>query len=299
MKNTNFIKKSRGDRAIGALCTCIAILIFILSVYPIYYCLINSFNEGTDALKGGIYLLPRVFSLDNYTIAFRNKGLVNAFFMTLLRTGVGTCCTILCLSLASYALSNDKLKGRKFYMLFGIVTLYFPSNVVYSYLLYSQLGLLDQFAVYILPNIYQFYYIVLFISFIKALPAALTESAKIDGANEFVTLFSVVLPLSKPIIATLALFVGVWHWNDWFHPAFFINSESLMTMPAVLMRTMSLAQAQQELQKVMSVSAAATATTPESVRYAMLIIAVTPIALVYPFIQKYFVKGMMVGSVKG
>ncbi|WMJ86885.1 carbohydrate ABC transporter permease [Anaerocolumna sp. MB42-C2] len=293
------IAKSKEDRIINIVTVCISLIVLVVTLYPIYYCLINSFNEGKDAVSGGIYLWPRAFTLENYAIVFRNKSLLGSFAMTVLRTVVGTVVAIIGTSMAAYALSNKKLIGRKFYMIFGLVTLYFPTSVVYSYLLYSEIGLLNKFLVYILPNIFQFYYIVLFVSFISELPEALTESAKIDGANEFVVLFRIVMPLSMPIIATLALFAGVWHWNDWFHPAFFITNEKLMTLPAVLMRTMSLTQAQQELQKVISVSSSATVTTPESIRYAMLVIAVAPITIVYPYIQKYFVKGMMIGSVKG
>ncbi len=294
-----WLGKTREDRMINAVASLISLGVLLVTVYPIYYCLINSFNEGKDAITGGIYLWPRAFTLDNYAMVLRNKGLLGAFGMTVLRTAVGTALSVLGVSSAAYALSRRELKGRRFYMAFGLVTLYFPTNAVYSYLLYSQIGLLDRFLVYILPNIYQFYYIVLFFTFIGNLPPALSESAKIDGASEFTILFRVIMPLSMPVIATVALFSGVWHWNDWFHPAFFITNEGLMTLPAVLMRTMSLAQAQQELQKVISVSAAASATTPESVRYAMLIIAVAPVTLIYPFVQRYFVKGMMVGSVKG
>lgn len=293
------IAKNREDRIINIVTVVISILVLTITLYPIYYCLINSFNEGKDAVSGGIYLWPRAFTLENYIMVFRNKNLLGSFGMTVLRTVAGTAIAILGTSMAAYSLANKKLIGRRFYMVFGLVTLYFPTSVVYSYLLYSQIGLLNNFLVYILPNIFQFYYIVLFISFIKELPDALIESAKIDGANDFIILFKIVMPLSLPIIATLALFAGVWHWNDWFHPAFFITNEKLMTLPAVLMRTMSLAQAQQELQKVISVSGSATVTTPESIRYAMLMIAVAPITIVYPYIQKYFVKGMMIGSVKG
>ncbi len=293
------IAKNREDRIINIVTAVISILVLIVTLYPIYYCLINSLNEGKDAVSGGIYFWPRAFTLENYIMVFRNKNLLGAFVMTVFRTVAGTAIAIIGTSMAAYALSNRNLKGRRFYMVFGLVTLYFPTSVVYSYLLYSQIGLLNNFLVYILPNIFQFYYIVLFISFINELPDALIESAKIDGANDFVILFKIVMPLSLPIIATLALFAGVWHWNDWFHPAFFITNEKLMTLPAVLMRTMSLAQAQQELQKVISVSGSAAVTTPESVRYAMLMIAVAPITIVYPYIQKYFVKGMMIGSVKG
>ncbi|HEX2927315.1 MAG TPA: carbohydrate ABC transporter permease [Ruminiclostridium sp.] len=196
------IGKSKGDRVIDAVTVSFSIIVLILTVYPVYYCLINSFNEGKDAVSGGIYLWPRAFTVENYAIVFRNKSLLGSFLMTVLRTVIGTVVAITGTSMAAYALSNKKLKGRKFYMVFGLITLYFPTSVVYSYLLYGQIGLLDNFLVYILPNIFQFYYIVLFISFINELPDALKESAKIDGANEFVILFRIIIPLSMPVIAT-------------------------------------------------------------------------------------------------
>lgn len=291
-------RKSKEDIIINNISVILAGIILILTVYPIYYCLILSFNDGMDALKGGIYFWPRKFTLENYKIVFQNQTIYWAFLMTILRTVIGTGISIICLAMAAYALSRTDLVFRKFYLKFGIVTLYFSASAVHSYLLYRQLHILDSFLVYILPNIYQFYYIVLFISFFQALPKALLDSAKVDGANDFTVFFRIILPLSKPVIATVCLFIGVWHWNDWFHPAFFVNNEKLMTLPAVLMRAMSLTEAQQTLQRFMSTSVGQNSITMESVRYAMLIVSVAPITILYPFVQKYFVKGMMLGAVK-
>ncbi len=294
------IRKTREDRIVDAVAIVLSVIVFLICVYPIYYCLINSFNEGKDAARASVYLFPRNFTLDNYKVVFRNDSLLGAFGMTVLRTVAGTAAAIVLMGMAAFALTNRKLVFRRFYMVFGIITLYFSASVVHQYILYRELSLLDRFLVYILPNLYQFYYIILFISFFDNLPSSLLESARIDGASEFTVFFKVLFPLSTPVIATVALFCGVWHWNDWFHPAFFITSEKLMTLPAILMRAMSLAEAQQTMQKMMSTAAIQqSSTTMESVRYAMLIVAVAPITIIYPFIQKYFVKGMMIGSVKG
>lgn len=291
------VKKSKEDIVINTIVVLLCIVITILTVYPIYYCLIHSLNEGTDAAKGGIYLFPRKFTLENYQIVFQNKAIYKAFFMTIVRTFAGTLAAIVAMAVAAYALTKQELKGRRIYTYLGVITLYFSAGVVQQYLLYRELHILDTFWVYLLPNIYQFYYIILFMAFFKELPAALEESAQIDGAGYYTILLRVIIPLSKPVIATIALFVGVWHWNDWFHPAFFIQNENLMTMPAVLMRAMSLAEAQQMMQRMMS-TGAQSSTTMESVRYAMLIVAVAPITIIYPFVQKFFLKGMMLGSVK-
>ena len=289
--------RSREDRIINIVTAVLCILVLIVTVYPVYYCLIYSFNDGKDAAKQAIYFWPRKFSLENYKIVFQNKAIYPAFMMTMLRSIVGTVLAVFCMAMAAYALSKDNLKGRKVYMIMGVITLYFSAGVVQSYLLYREMRLLDSFWVYILPNIFQFYYIILFISFFRELPAALEESAQMDGAGYFTILFKIIIPLSTPVIATVSLVVGVWHWNDWFHPAFFIQNESLMTLPAVLMRAMSLAEAQQTLQKMIAVPSQSS-TTMESVRYAMLIVSILPVTIIYPFVQKFFLKGMMLGAVK-
>ena len=289
--------RSREDRIINIVTAVLCILVLIVTVYPVYYCLIYSFNDGKDAAKQALYFWPRKFSLENYKIVFQNKAIYPAFIMTMLRSIVGTVLAVFCMAMAAYALSKDNLKGRKVYMIMGVITLYFSAGVVQSYLLYREMRLLDSFWVYILPNIFQFYYIILFISFFRELPAALEESAQMDGAGYFTILFKIIIPLSTPVIATVSLFVGVWHWNDWFHPAFFIQNESLMTLPAVLMRAMSLAEAQQTLQKMIAVPSQSS-TTMESVRYAMLIVSILPVTIIYPFVQKFFLKGMMLGAVK-
>ena len=289
--------RSREDRIINIVTAVLCILVLIVTVYPVYYCLIYSFNDGKDAAKQALYFWPRKFSLENYKIVFQNKAIYPAFIMTMLRSIVGTVLAVFCMAMAAYALSKDNLKGRKVYMIMGVITLYFSAGVVQSYLLYREMRLLDSFWVYILPNIFQFYYIILFISLFRELPAALEESAQMDGAGYFTILFKIIIPLSTPVIATVSLFVGVWHWNDWFHPAFFIQNESLMTLPAVLMRAMSLAEAQQTLQKMIAVPSQSS-TTMESVRYAMLIVSILPVTIIYPFVQKFFLKGMMLGAVK-
>ena len=289
--------RSTEDRIINVVTAVLCIFVLIVTVYPVYYCLIYSFNDGRDAARQALYFWPRKFSLENYKIVFQNKAIYPAFLMTMLRSIVGTVLAVFCMAMAAYGLSKDHLKGRKVYMIMGVITLYFSAGVVQSYLLYREMHLLDSFWVYILPNIFQFYYIILFISFFKELPAALEESAQMDGAGYFTILFKIIIPLSTPVIATVSLFVGVWHWNDWFHPAFFIQNESLMTLPAVLMRAMSLAEAQQTLQKMIAVPSESS-TTMESVRYAMLIVSILPVTIIYPFVQKFFLKGMMLGAVK-
>ncbi|MDF2986310.1 MAG: sugar transporter permease [Eubacterium sp.] len=289
-------KRTREDLIIDVLSTAVALIVLVATLYPVYYCLIYSFNEGTDAAMGSFYLFPRKFTFSNYVTVLKQKSLFLSFSMTAARTLVGTATSVLFTAIVSYALSKKYLMFRRTYMLIGIVTLYFSGGLVPNYLLLKQLHLLNNFLVYIIPSLLSFFNVLLFIAFFSELPEALEESARIDGAGNFTLFFKIVLPLSAPVMATIALFNGVSHWNDWFAPAYYITNEKLITLPAFLMRIMSLAAAQQEMQR--HVNSAVPTSTPESIRYATLVVAIAPITIIYPFIQKYFVKGMMVGSIK-
>ena len=289
-------KKTREDILIDVLSMAIALIVIVTTLYPVYYCFIYSFNEGTDAAMGSFYLFPRKFTFSNYATVLSQKSLFLSFAMTVARTLAGTLTSVLFTAVFSYGLSKKHLMFRKTYIIIGIVTLYFSGGLVPNYLLLKQLHLLNSFFVYIVPSLLSFFNALLFIAFFNELPEALEESARIDGARNMTLFLKIVLPLSAPIIATISLFNGVSHWNDWFTPAYYVTNEKLITLPAVLMRIMSLASAQQEMQR--HVHNFVPTTTPQSIRYATLVVAIAPITLVYPFIQKYFVKGMMVGSIK-
>lgn len=298
MKNKNAIHKTAEDHVINTAALVVCVVVTIVSLYPIYYCLINSLNDGKDAMKGGIYLWPRVFSLENYRIVFREDTLLRAFFMTVARTLCGSVLHVLFTAMTAYALSRRELMFRKLYVALGIITMYVGGGIIPTYLLYKNLKLINTFWVYILPGMFSFYNMILMMSFFRQLPESLVESARIDGASHFTVFRKVILPLSPPIIATVALFVGVNYWNDWYAPAYYILDEELMTMPATLLRLMNEAEAQQKLARLYSQLQVRPSVTPESVRYATLIVSVMPITILYPFVQKYFIKGMMIGSVK-
>lgn len=298
MKNKNAIHRTAEDHAINTAALVVCVVVTIVSLYPIYYCLINSLNDGKDAMKGGIYLWPRVFSLENYKIVFREDTLLRAFFMTVARTACGSVLHVLFTAMTAYALSRRELMFRKLYVALGIITMYVGGGIIPTYLLYKNLKLINTFWVYILPGMFSFYNMILMMSFFRQLPESLVESARIDGASHFTVFKKVILPLSPPIIATVALFVGVNYWNDWYAPAYYILDEELMTMPATLLRLMNEAEAQQKLARLYSQLQVRPSVTLESVRYATLIVSVMPITLLYPFVQKYFIKGMMIGSVK-
>ena len=297
MRHANRIRKTAEDHVLNTACVVFGVALALACIYPIYYTLINSLNDGVDAARGGIYLWPRVFSLHNYEVVFKDGDLPLSFLVTVLRTLIGTVLALLYTTAVSYALSRRELIGRKLYLFTGMITMYVSGGVIPTYMLYRSLGLINSFWVYILPSVYSFGNAILMLNFFKKLPDSLIESAKIDGAQEFTILFRVILPLSKPLLATIALFVGVYHWNDWFAPAYYVTDRKLMTMPATLMRLLSENSALQKMKEVNAAVSGVTATLV-TVRYATLIVSIAPITVLYPFLQKYFIQGMMIGALK-
>ena len=292
------VKLTREDMTVNTAATVVCVLMLLATVYPIYYILINSLNEGLDAQRGGLYLFPRKPTLENYAIVFKEKTLVLAFTMTILRTVIGTTLAVTFTSMVAYGLSKQNLMFRKTYHLIGIVSMYFSGGLIPTFLLYKYLGLLDTFSVYVIPTMFSYFHALLFIAYFRTIPTSLGESARMDGASEIGIYLRIIMPLSVPVLATIALFSGVGHWNDWFFPAFFVTKERLMTLPTLLMRLMSLTDATNKIQEHLRGVENRTLTM-EGVRFATLIVSVLPITLVYPFLQRYFVKGMMLGSVKG
>ena len=276
------------------ICLIVGLLAFSM-VYPFYYCLVQSFNEGYDARVGGIYWFPRVFTLKNYETVFVNPNILRTFFVTVARTLVGTVSSLLFTALFAYGLSK-KIMFRKFYSIMGLITMYFSGGLIPYYFLLKDIKLLDTFWVYIIPSLLSYYNALLMMANFRAIPDSLEEAALIDGAKPFRIFVRIVLPLSTPILATIALFNGVSHWNDWYTTAIFTRSESLNTLPMLLKDIINYAANQTEIEAKLLLERSTV--TVEATRYATMMIAVVPITLSYPFLQRFFVKGMMVGAIK-
>ena len=292
----NTIKLTWEDRAVDITAVLCSIFLLVVTAYPLYYVLINSLNDGADAARGHIYFYPRVLSLENYSMVFKQHLLVTGLMMSVARTVVGTVTAVLVTAMAAYALTKENLRFRKLYLLLSITTMYFSGGLIPLYFVLDKLHLLDNFMVYILPSLFTFFNCLLFMAFFRELPKELSESAYMDGANDFYIFIKIVLPLSMPVVATISLFVGVNHWNDYFIPSFFISKESLQTLPVILIRLLSLTEAQQQIQKFLGNHQSKV--TMESLRYATLFVSILPITLLYPMVQRFFVKGMLVGSIK-
>ena len=287
-------KRSREDWIMDSFIYLFSILVLFVTVYPFYYVFVLSFNEGVDASLGGIYWFPRKFTLANYSQFFSDAKWLTALILTAARTLLGTMLGVLFTTLVAYGLSFKELIGRKWYMTFVIICMYFSGGIIPYYTVLRTLNLIDSFWVYVIPGMLNLFYITIGRTFFEGIPESLRESAKIDGAGDFRIFRSIIMPISKPFMATLALFIGVGHWNNWYDSTFFIKTKSLRTLPYLLMEVINQAQAPSDL----NAAAHQVSTTSLSVQLSAMVVSVVPIIFIYPFLQKYFVTGMMVGAVK-
>ena len=299
LRRSRRIRETPGERIFNGINILIMLVIAFLSLYPIWYVFVNSFNDANDAMLGGIYWWPRMFSLENYKAVFRDATVFRAYTITVLRTLLGTVTGVLFTAIVSYGLSKPYLIFRKFYLLVGTVTLFFGGGLIPYFLVLRSLGLLNNFLVYIIPALFSFFNLLIFMSFFRELPAALEESARIDGANDFRIFFRIILPLSMPVIATIALFNGVYHWNDYFSGVMFMtNRTDLEPIQTYLYRVIAQTSAQDIRSAAGAEVVTKNLTTSTAVKLATMVITTLPIVCVYPFLQKYFIKGMLLGAIK-
>lgn len=270
-----------------------------MTVYPFLNLFAISFNDPLDTIRGGIYLLPRIWSLDNYSIIFSNDRLLGAFLLSIARTIAGTVLGILCTAMFAYALSLKEFMLRKAFNSALVFTLYINGGLIPTYLLIKNLHLMNNFLVYLLPLLVNAFFIIIMRSYFETLPSGLTESAKIDGAGHFQTLFRILLPVSLPVLATITLFVAVTHWNSWFDNYLYASrSPHLSLLQYELMKILLSAMNQSVAQQVHIGESTVSAVTPQAIRAAMTIVVTVPILVVYPFLQNYFIQGMTVGAMK-
>lgn len=286
------------DWAVDTINYALLIAIALVTLYPFYYVLVLSFNEGQDVAHGGIYLWPRKFTLENYVYFFSNPRWLQAFQVSVLRTAVGTALSLAATCLTAYGLSHNGLVFKKLYFMLVIVAMYVSGGIIAYYVVLRGLGLLNTFAVYVVPSAVNIFFLLIAISFFREIPSELGESARIDGANELLILWRIVLPVSLPLLATMSLFIGTGQWNSWLDSAFFVQSESLRTLSYRMIEIVNQAEFA-AMDAVTSDLQARSRVTPLAVRVTAMIVTIVPIICVYPFLQKYFVQGMMLGSVKG
>lgn len=275
------------------------LLVFaFLCVYPLYFIFINSIS-GADAVVRGVYILPEDFSLEFYKSLLQMPNIPNSIVVSVARTVLGTALTVICSSFLGYMVTQSELPMRKWVYRFVVATMYFNAGLIPWYILMVNLGLKNNFLLYILPSAVGAYYVVLSKTYIESTPASVEESAKIDGAGVLTIYARLILPMSMPIIACLIVFCAVNQWNAWSDNFYLVSDPKLSTLQYQLY--MNLANESSNVTNTTSSSSLlrSKATTELGLRYALSMLTVLPIILVYPFMQKYFVKGIMLGAVKG
>lgn len=290
-------KQTWGERLFDLLIYLFMFAVFLAMVVPFLHIINYSLSLPAKA-DGQLLLVPQGFTLDAYKLVFTNEGIVRSIFISVARTVTGTALMVFVTSMGAYAITRDDVAGIKFFRKFFVFTLYFSGGIIPVYMLNRALGLTGTFWVYILPGAVSVFNMILIKTYIESLPKELEESARIDGANDMYLFFRIVFPLSMPVLAAVSLFSGIGQWNAFVDTQFYnaMNPE-LFPLQYVLYNSLqsitSFESYMQESQQVV------VHLTPQSLKLAMTVLTVIPIMIAYPFLQKFFVKGLLIGSIKG
>ncbi|MNJ39668.1 L-arabinose transport system permease protein AraQ [compost metagenome] len=294
------MKLSAGDKVMKLIIYILLTLLAFITFYPFWNSLVLSFNVGSDTSLGGVTFWPRKFTLENYEIVFKEKHIYQAYIITILRTGLGTVLSMFFTALFAYAMSKKGIIFKKFYMLLAVFTMFFNGGLIPYFILVYNIGLYDTFTFLLIHGMISVYNMIIFRTFFMELPDGLEESARIDGCSNLGVFFRIVLPVSGPVLATLSLFTAVFLWNDWFTPAVFINSQNLIPLQTLLVQIINAGATASLLTNLNSYaqSMVQNTVTVKALQMATMMVATLPILMIYPFLQKYFVKGVLVGSLK-
>ena len=299
------VKMTVSDYVIVILMAVIMLVVFVATLYPFLNSLAISLNYADDTMLGGITIYPRKFTLDNYKNIFTKETIWKAYGITFARTILGTIGGLLITGSLSFALSRKNLAGRGVYTMLCLIPMYFAGGLIPSYFLIRTLGLTNSFWFYIIPNLVNVWNMILMRSYFQSVPEALEESARIDGANYLTIFWKIYWPVSTPIIATIALYFGVFHWNDWYTTFVYITDSDLKPMTSVLLSIINEASFAERMAAQGADAAAigqavqGKAVNVRSITMATMITSIVPIVAIYPFLQRYFIKGIMIGSIKG
>jgi len=274
------------------------ILLSLFCIFPFYYVAIVSFAEPSALLDSTLYVLPYTMNWDSYRILMDDRNIFSSILISVFITVVGTVLSMLIIIMAGYSLSKKESPFRQFFLTMILITMFFGGQLIPYYILIRDLGLVNSIWVLILPMLMDAFYLIIMKNYFLGVSVSLEESARMDGANDYRILFQILVPISKPIIASISLFLAVSKWNEWWHAMLFLNDKSIWPMQMMLRETLA---------NLTSVGSSAIgkilitkyqSTNPFTVRMAAIMVTAVPILIVYPFIQKHFTKGLMIGSVK-
>lgn len=296
----NHIKSCRQDKIFTVICMVLLTLFLIATIYPIIYVLSASFSSGKAVSSGKVVLWPVNISMDGYSAVFRNRFIIRAYGNTILYTVVGAFINIVMAMFAAYPLSRHDLPGKNWIMYLFTFTMYFGGGLIPAYMLNTALGLVDSIWALVLPGAVPVYNMILARTFLQtSIPNELLDAARIDGCDDKIFFFRIVLPLSKAILAVLAIYSIVAHWNSYFSAMLYINSQNKMPLQIVLKQILVSNKVTSEMLMEDPEQYYLNLELNEVLKFALIVVSSAPIMLIYPFIQKYFVQGVMIGSIKG
>ncbi|TYP78967.1 carbohydrate ABC transporter permease [Paenibacillus methanolicus] len=295
------MRLTRGERVFQGFNYLFLLAVGFCAAFPFWNIFVVSFNDARDAMRGSIYFWPRKFSIEAYLAIFNESSLVHATYISIARTVLGTVLGLACTAVLAYLLANRELVFRRVFLFFFIFTMYFSGGLIPEFMLFKTLHLYNNFLVYIVPMALNIWNVMVMRQFFEELPASLAESARIDGASELRTLRSIILPMATPVMATIALMIGVQQWTTWFDTYMFTSgSNDLATLQGVLVKILMETQIQStDPAQAARLEQAGSILTPEVIKMATITITTVPIVMIYPFLQRYFVGGLTVGAVKG
>lgn len=293
------LRKLRGWNLFDYLNMLLMISILIVSLYPFVFVLAGAFNEGSDYMRGGVYLFPRKLSLDNFTMVINDRRLGIGFMNTIGRTVIGTITGTLFTATVAYAMSRKDLPGKNIFYWLSIFTMFFGGGLVPFYLVLKTLNLINTFWVYIIPQMYSVFNMIIFVNFFREIPEEIHEAGLIDGAKEFQIYYKLYLPLSIPVLTTVGMWVGVGHWNSFFDSMVFTSDANLQTLQLFLVKLIKEAAMAQGEAATKVPSQVLKTVSIATIRYAAIVISTVPVFIIYPLIQKHLAKGVIVGAVKG
>lgn len=273
-------------------------LVAFLCAYPFYYLIIYSLSNSTEVARTDIWLLPAGFTLYNYEVLLKDPDIWQAFFVSVARTVIGTAITVFCSAYLAYLLTQRELPGRKFFYRMTVTTMYLSAGLIPYFIIMKNYGLKNNFLLYVVPGAIGAYFVILIKTYMESLPSELSEAATVDGAGHFRIFWKIIMPVCKPILASVSVFSAVNQWNAWQDNFYLVRERSLKTLQLYLVEMLSTLDmtlindvntALEQMQKTSSLS----------MKACIAVVTMLPVMLVYPFFQKYFVKGIMVGSIKG
>ena len=293
------MRLSKGEKIFNVANIIFMLLLCVVMLYPYLNQVAVSFNDGVDAMKGGITLLPRKFTLANYKAILSTKSMLTGAWISVSKVILGTLLSVSVLFTCAYGITRSQLLYRRALTLYLMIPCYVTAGIVPTYVVYRYLGLINNYLLYILPSCFSFSNMVIIRSFLQELPASIEESAKLDGANDIQIMWEIALPLSKAVLATVTLWISVGSWNNWMDTMIYITDRSLYPLSYIMMQLIKESSLAQQMANDSGMLVETSKPTPDTIKAATLIVTTLPIIMVYPFLQKYFIKGVTLGAVKG